>query len=521
MNHSRRHFLNDVGTGMLVTGLGASLAADLGFAPGAAVAADSEEGLQFGELDGLVGLMQDTPAAKLQPILIGKLQNEETTLKQLTAAAALANAETFGGQDYVGFHTEMALLPALQMTADLPRERQPLPILKVLYRNAARIQESGQSSKPTLKPVTPAADVPASSNGDVLRAASRERDMQRAEQIFAAQTSRDLKQAYNELVTAVQDSPDVHRFVLAHRAYGLIDVVGLEHAHTLLRQSVRFCVHSEQERVSRGRAEPATRRLIPQLLDQYRLLDKPAGKRDPGDEWLASMSQFIHRSQPAQAMDAIAAAIGDGISHESIGQAISLAANQLVLVQDKRRDGSPRCHGDSPGVHSSDSINAWRNMARVTSHRNAVVGLMIGGYHVAQFNVQNEQDPLPHEEHLAEVRTTDARKLLAITDEAIRQNDQARAAAAIAIYGEQGHAPRPVFDLALKYAVSEDGRLHSEKYYRTVTEEFATTSPTFRWRQLIALARVTASAYSYNREDEKGHRAAGYVEACRMLDLNT
>jgi len=73
----------------------------------------------------------------------------------------------------------------------------------------------------------------------------------------------------------------------------------------------------------------------------------------------------------------------------------------------------------------------------------------------------------------------------------------------------------------LKYAVSEDGRLHSEKYYRTVTEEFATTSPKFRWRQLIALARVTASAYSYNREDEQGHRAAGYVEACRMLNLDS
>ncbi|MFO0922727.1 MAG: hypothetical protein U0905_09600 [Pirellulales bacterium] len=32
-----------------------------------------------------------------------------TILKTLVAAGALANARTFGGQDYIGFHTFMAL----------------------------------------------------------------------------------------------------------------------------------------------------------------------------------------------------------------------------------------------------------------------------------------------------------------------------------------------------------------------------------------------------------------------------
>lgn len=70
---------------------------------------------------------------------------------------------------------------------------------------------------------------------------------------------------------------------------------------------------------------------------------------------------------------------------------------------------------------------------------------------------------------------------------------------------------RPVFDLLLRYAISEDGALHSEKYYRTVTEEFAATRPAFRWHQLVALARVTASEY--------GYPAPGYAEACRLLKV--
>jgi hypothetical protein len=66
-----------------------------------------------------------------------------------------------------------------------------------------------------------------------------------------------------------------------------------------------------------------------------------------------------------------------------------------------------------------------------------------------------------------------------------------------------------MFDLLLKYALSEDGALHAEKYYRTVVEEYHATRPAFRWRQVIALARVTASAF--------GQPAPGHEEACRLL----
>ena len=65
--------------------------------------------------------------------------------------------------------------------------------------------------------------------------------------------------------------------------------------------------------------------------------------------------------------------------------------------------------------------------------------------------------------------------------------------------------------LLRRYAVSEDGALHAEKYYRTVNEEFGTIRPAFRWRELTALARVTASEY--------GRPAAGSAEARALLKL--
>ena len=119
---------------------------------------------------------------------------------------------------------------------------------------------------------------------------------------------------------------------------------------------------------------------------------------------------------------------------------------------------------------------------------------------------------MPLASHVAAVRTTDAAALLAELDEAVRGNLQARSSAIVQRYGDLGHSPRGVLDLMLKYATSEDGSLHAEKYYRTASHEFAETRPAFRWRQLVALARVTASEY--------GRPAAGYAEARELLKLS-
>jgi hypothetical protein len=80
------------------------------------------------------------------------------------------------------------------------------------------------------------------------------------------------------------------------------------------------------------------------------------------------------------------------------------------------------------------------------------------------------------------------------------------------ILRDMGRTPRDeVIGKPLRYAVSEDDALHAEKYYRTVTEEFSATRPSFRWRQLVALARVTASEYC--------RPAPGMAEAREVLKV--
>src|SRR5436305_14357795 len=126
-SRNRREVLAEVGQGRLVASVGAALATDLGLAP--AFAGEAREALSFGDREPLVALMQETPAAKLLPILAAKLK-DGTDLRSLVAAAALANARTFGGQDYDGYHAAMALMPALHLARELPRPPEAPPAVK-------------------------------------------------------------------------------------------------------------------------------------------------------------------------------------------------------------------------------------------------------------------------------------------------------------------------------------------------------------------------------------------------------
>lgn len=514
-NHTRREFLADVGRGMLVAGLGSTLAADLGLAP--ARADEEPRALSFGKLEPLVCLMQETPLERLLPAVVERLRNG-TELRTLVAAAALANARTFGGHDYVGFHAFMALPPAWEMSRELPRPLQPLPVLKVLYRNTNRIHEFGGRPKEILRPVEPAALPTDRPGGELLQAATRRVDWDGAERTFAALAKGPAGEAFNHLQFCVQDEVDVHRVVLAWRAWAALDLTGKEQAHALLRQSVRYCLRVEQACRERNRPDPEIRSLLPRLLDEHRLLSRPLGKRQPDDAWVDRLAREVFAGRRDQAAEAAAAALAEGIDPDSVGEALSLAANMLVLHDPGRLEGQPgkpagSVHGDSVGVHASDAANAWRNIAHVGNQRNSIASLIVGAYHTAGQSGRANKQPYPLPEHVEAVRIEDPKALLREAEAAIREKDQFRACAAVWRYGELGHAPRAVFDLLIRYATSEEGALHAEKYYRTVTEEFARTRPAFRWRHLAGLARVTASEY--------GTTAPGYEEACGLLKLES
>lgn len=509
---SRRRFLSEVGQVSLLAAIGPALASELGmrFAAGS----EAQAALNFGELEPLVAFMQETSIEEFQPALLAKLK-QGVSLRQLTAAGALANARTFGGEDYTGFHTLMALSPALQMAAAMPAGQKALPVFKVLYRNTSRIQENGGRAGEVLREVVAVGGRP---TARMLHDAVRTKDAAGAEAAFAALMQQSPETGFNALLKCVQDHPEVHRTVLPYRAWDLLDVVGREHATTMLRMSLRYCLNAEGAR----RPEwDENAQALAKLLDEHQLHDRNPGARKLDDEALERLSMTLFSGSPADAAGAVAAALAEGIDPDDVGEALSLAANQFILRDHGRppeweAPGKPAgsVHGDSVGVHCSDAVHAWRNLSSVSHGRNGFACLILAGWQIARDRGQQpflEWQPVPSKRQTGQVTSTSQTELLAELEVLIRGNLQAHAAAVVNRWGMLDFPAEPVLGILRRFAVSEDGALHAEKYYQTCCDEFNRTRKSFRWRHLTALARVTASEF--------GRAAPGQAEARELLGV--
>jgi hypothetical protein len=510
---SRRRFLQEIGKGAIMGAIGPSLASELGMLP-ALRADEGKPGLHFGDLEPLVAFMQETPLEDLQSSIVAKI-SKGASVERLVSAGALANARSFAGEDYIGFHTLMAMKPALKMASLISGKSSPLPVLKVLYRNTNRIQEHGGREKEKLNHIPEAM---LKGSGNQLLDFVRSRDIGGAERLLKGLVQKDRDMAFNALLEVVQEDTEVHRTVLPYRAWDMVDLVGEEHATTLLRQSLRYCLNAEHYR----RPEWSIHgEVLTKLLDEHRLLEKEPGTVELDDEHVKALSQSIFEGSPKNAAGSVAEALAQGVDPKCIGEALSMAANQIVLRDPGRpakweSTGKPpgSVHGDSVGVHSSDATNAWRNLSRVSQGRNIYTCLILGAWQVARDRGSRpelvREDPLPVAYHLNVFRKiTDQTQLLNSLKEMIQGNLQGHATAVVARYAELGFAEGPVFQTLLRYAVSEDGALHAEKYFETVRSDFYNTRPAFRWNHLLGLARITASEF--------GRPAAGQLEARALL----
>jgi hypothetical protein len=387
-----------------------------------------------------------------------------------------------------------------------------LPILKMLYRNTNRIHEFGGRAKEVLHPVTPAELPEGKSGGEAIRDAVRGLDLKSAEARLATLCKSSASEAFNQVQSALHDSTEVHRVNMVYRAWGLLDIVGLDHAHTLLRESLHYFVNAEKSKANKFYSS-GIRELLPKLADQYHLFDKPPGTKRPDDAWVEKMSLEIFNAPPDRAAEIAAAALAEGWSPEGLHEALSLGANQLVL-----RDESKQAHGATPGVHCSDAVNAWRHIGQASDPKNAVTAVIVAAYNLSRDrenpkqNKFTEWEAYPRQDARGRLKASEPEALLSELDGAIRNKDQALATAAVQKYGELGAPAAPVFALYRRYVLSQNGSLHGEKYFRTVSEEFESTRAPFRWRQLVAMTRYCASMY--------GEPTPGYTEALQLLGLS-
>src|SRR5262249_518161 len=158
-------------------------------------------------------------------------------------------------------------------------QRQALPVLKVLYRNSAQIHKQDAHHKDVLTPIAAKESIDSDRSSELLRDSIRTVDWQSAESPFATIAPGPPAKAFNDLDLAIQYDADGHRVVLAWRSWAMLALAGEQFADTLLRQSVRYCLNVEQQLRDRNQPRSAIRELLPRLLDEHKLLNKPLGDR--------------------------------------------------------------------------------------------------------------------------------------------------------------------------------------------------------------------------------------------------
>jgi hypothetical protein len=281
----------------------------------------------------------------------------------------------------------------------------------------------------------------------------------------------------------------------------------------MLRQSLRHCVAAERGRVRHGQAAPGIRELLPKLIEEHRLAAPPQPKA-VDDAAFEKLAATLFAADSEEAARATALALAGGFDPDAVGEALSLASARLLVHDRGQRQGGPgkpagSVHGASIGVHASDSAHAWRGIARAGGPRTRMASLIAGAWHTAGQGRRLEAEPFhaPDRERAAAVAPD---QILAEITRSIRDRAQGPAAALVERWGALDRPVEPLIALLLEHAVTSDGALHHEKYFRTAFEGFQTTRPKFRWVHLTALARVCASGH--------GFEAPGLGQARRLLE---
>ena len=329
--NNRREFLADVGRGMLVASVGSALALDLGLRPRWPTTGTNADVRRAGAAGGADA--GDAGRTSLLPVLVDEAERRAPTCATWWRAAALANARTFGGEDYVGFHTLMALAPGLpDGPASCPRpagrcrSSRCSTATPTASRStaAARTRCCTRSSRPRCPKDTSA--------GEVLARRRRSgRTWTRPSGPSPPLAARSAGRRLQRPAVAVQDKPGrpPRRPALPRLGPARPDRAG-SRPHTLLRQSVRYCVEAARPNASKY-CRPSRGRCCPSCSTSTSCWARRPARRTADDAWVEQLSRTIFDATPEQAADAVAAALAEGIAPDAVGEAISLAANQLVL----------------------------------------------------------------------------------------------------------------------------------------------------------------------------------------------
>jgi hypothetical protein len=315
-------------------------------------------------------------------------------------------------------------------------------------------------------------------------------------------------------VGVTKNQLDDHYFLFPVFTWRALEHFGWEYAKYLGRPPVRY--------ITRPTA-PSSLEEVDRLIATHELLERDLRSKTGADETAAitALADEIGRlDEFAEIPRLLAQALGNGLSLEGVGEALSVGGSTLFL---RSETGNPM------DVHINTGANTRRYLLRQPelSRRIKLQALLVWNtgpeVRMAQRMLAPRIQPepervaaLPHRtqgELLDEIETLIGRlpvgeRLPAANLATWRSTDEVKQAAALAQqYAECGYSPEPLITALGRIACRDNfTEMHAFKHHQATYEEFHTTRSSLRWRHLVSA--VQAAAISHGRIQDVYEHAA-------------
>jgi hypothetical protein len=307
---------------------------------------------------------------------------------------------------------------------------------------------------------------------------------------------------------------DDHYFLFPVFTWRALEYFGWEWAKFIGRAPVRYVTRP---------TVPTSLEDVDRLIAKYGLLERELRLHTGHDETAAVTALAGDIGRCDRFIDVpgmLAAALGDGLSLEGVGEALSVGGSTLFL---RSLTGNPM------DVHINTGANTRRYLLRQPelSMRTKLRALLVWNtgpeVRMAERMLAPNLQPEPERVAALPWRTQDdlldeiefligrlpvGERLPAANLATWRSTDEVKHVAALAQqYADLGYAPEPLITLVGTIACRDNfTEMHAFKHHQATYEEFHATRPSLRWRHLVAA--VQAAAISHGRIQDVYEHAA-------------
>lgn len=480
----RRRFLGTLtaaGTAISLPGLGLVQSLPCVSAADASLPADA---VKFSaEIEPLVRLLEETPRQKVVEVFANKVRGG-TSYREVLAALLLAGVRNVQPRPSVGFKFHAVLVVNSAHLASLasPDSDRWLPIFWALDYFKSSQESDASEGDWTLSTVNESKVPSASQARKEFRRAMDAWDVEAAD-VATASLCRAV--GANEVFDLMahygcRDYRSIgHKAIYVANAYRTLQCIGWQYAEPVLR-SLTYALlnHTGEPNPSESDLAPdaAWRKTTSDVAQINK--DWKNGRIDTGAT-LALLDTF-KTATPTEAIDATTKLLAEGISVQSISDAIFLASGEMLIQQ--------------PGIvslHAATTTNAMQYAFRTAYRTRTRQELLLQNAAFIPYFRESMRGRGKVGETRIDVRDEASSDPETATVESIFASvskDRGAASRAMLGYLDDGGAPLDVMDAARRLVFLKGKDAHDYKFSSAVLEDYFAISPEFRNRYLASSA---------------------------------